>query len=145
VLVANDGVDKERVAPWLGNVGRVVTPVEGDRSARPAEKLGNRAFGSAYLPKVDLVLALGAVILRTSKDHEVAVRVGEGVPVLGRRSLLLGRLLVAVSALAEGVVRGDVQELAGGARLSTAELVNEGLAGGSSEEHADDICVDDVR
>jgi hypothetical protein len=29
------------------------------------------------------------------------------------------------------MVRGDVQELMGGVRLLTAELVNEGLAGGS--------------
>jgi hypothetical protein len=28
--------------------------------------------------------------------------------------------------------------------LSTAELVNEGLAGGSSEEHTKDVYVDDV-
>jgi hypothetical protein len=46
--------------------------------------------------------------------------------------------------LAGSMVRGDVQELAGGARLSTIELVIEGLAGGSSEERVDDICIDDV-
>jgi hypothetical protein len=78
----------------------VVTPIEGDQSARPAEKLGNRVLRGAYLPDADLVLALGAVILRTSKDHEATVQVGEGVPVLGWRSRLLGCLLVAVSALA---------------------------------------------
>jgi hypothetical protein len=43
------------------------------------------------------------------------------------------------------MVRGDIQELTGGARLSTAEHVNEGLAGGPREEHADDVCVDDVK
>jgi hypothetical protein len=47
--------------------------------------------------------------------------------------------------LAEGVVRGDVQELAGGARLPAAELVNEGLAGGPREVRANDIYVDDVK
>jgi hypothetical protein len=47
--------------------------------------------------------------------------------------------------LAGGLVRGDVQELMGGARHLTAELVNEGLASGSSEERTDDVCVDDVR
>jgi hypothetical protein len=34
---------------------------------------------------------------------------------------------------------------AGGVRLSTAKLVNEGLACGSSEEHAHDVYVDDVK
>jgi hypothetical protein len=47
--------------------------------------------------------------------------------------------------LAGGLVRGNVQELAGGAQLSTTELANEGLVGGSSEERADDVYVDDVR
>jgi hypothetical protein len=36
--------------------------MKGDRSARPTEKLGNRALGSTYLLEVDLVLALGAVV-----------------------------------------------------------------------------------
>jgi hypothetical protein len=78
----------------------VVTLIKGDRSARPTEKFGNRAFGGAYLPKADLVLALGAIVLRTSKDHEAAVWVEEVVPVLGWRSLLLGRVLATVPALA---------------------------------------------
>jgi hypothetical protein len=47
--------------------------------------------------------------------------------------------------LAGGVVRGNVQDLAGGAWLSTDELVNEGLAGGSSEERADNVCINDIR
>jgi hypothetical protein len=94
------GVDKERVAPRSGNIGRVVTPIEGDWSARPTEKLGNRALSGAYLSEADLVLALGVIILRASKDHEAAIRVGEGVPVLERRPLVLERLLIAVPTLA---------------------------------------------
>jgi hypothetical protein len=43
------------------------------------------------------------------------------------------------------VVRGDVYELAGGALLSAAELMNRGLAGGLREECTDGVCVDDVR
>jgi hypothetical protein len=43
------------------------------------------------------------------------------------------------------VVRGDVHELMGDARLSAVELINEGLAGGPGEERTDDVCVDDVR
>jgi hypothetical protein len=41
--------------------------------------------------------------------------------------------------LTGGVVRGDVQELAGGARLLTTELVIAGLTGGSGEERTDDV------
>jgi hypothetical protein len=69
------------------------------------------------------VLTLGAVILRTFKDHKAAVRVGEGVPVLGRRSLLLGHLLVAVPALAlAGLTKYLLEELA------ILELVLDGVA-----------------
>jgi hypothetical protein len=83
VLVTNDGVDNERVAPRPGDAGRVVTPVEGDRCARPTEKLEDSIPGSADFPESDLVFTLGAVILRTSEDHEAAVRVSEAAPVLG--------------------------------------------------------------
>jgi hypothetical protein len=101
----------------------VVTPIEGDRSARPTVKLGNRALGNAYLPEADLVLALGAVVLRTSKAHEAAVRVGEGIPILGRRSLLLGRLLVAIPALALARLTQHALE-----ELAILELVPDGVA-----------------
>jgi hypothetical protein len=47
--------------------------------------------------------------------------------------------------LTEGVVRGDVQDLTGGVRLSIAELVNEELASGPCEERANDVRVNDVR
>jgi hypothetical protein len=101
----------------------VVTLIEGDWSARPTEKLGNRALGGTYLSEVDLVLVLGAVVLRTSKDHEVAVRIGEGVLILGCHSLLLGHLLVAVPALAPtGLTQHPLKELA------ILELVLEGVA-----------------
>jgi hypothetical protein len=53
------------------------------------EKFGGTKLLVAHTPEADLVLALGAVILRTSKDHEAVVRVGEGVPILGQHSLLL--------------------------------------------------------
>jgi hypothetical protein len=78
---------------------------------------------AAHTPEADLVLALGAVVLRTSKDHVAVVRVGEGVPVLGRRSLDLGRLLVTVSALAPaGLTQHPLEELA------ILELVLDGVA-----------------
>jgi hypothetical protein len=87
------------------------------------EKFWNRAFGGAYLLELDLVLALGAVILRTSKDHEAAVWVREGVPVLSRRSLLLGRFLVMVPAIAlAGLIQHPLEE------FTILELVLEGVA-----------------
>jgi hypothetical protein len=43
------------------------------------------------------------------------------------------------------VVRGNVQELMGGAQLPAVELVNEGLAGGPRQERIDDVCVDDIK
>jgi hypothetical protein len=77
----------------------MVVSIEGDRSARPTEELGGGAPSGADLPESDLVLALGAVILRTSEDHEVAIQLGEAVPVLGRRPLIFGLLLVAIPTL----------------------------------------------
>ena len=47
--------------------------------------------------------------------------------------------------LAGGVVCGNVKQVAGGMRLYTAELVDQGLAGRPREECADDVRVDDIR
>ena len=47
--------------------------------------------------------------------------------------------------LARGMVHGDVEQVMGGPRLHTAELVDQGLAGYPREECTDDICFDDVR
>ena len=47
--------------------------------------------------------------------------------------------------LTGGVVRGDVEQVAGGTGLHTAELVDQGLAGCPREERADDVHVDDIR
>jgi hypothetical protein len=59
------------------------------------------------------VLTLGAVILRTSKDHEVAIRVGEAAPVLGRCSLIFGGLLIAVPDLVlAGLTQHALEKLA---------------------------------
>jgi hypothetical protein len=99
-LVANDGVDNERVAPRSGNTGRVAATIEGDWSARPTEELGDGALGGTNLLELDLVLTLGVAILRTSEDHETTVQLREVVPFLCRCSLIFGRLLVAVPTLA---------------------------------------------
>ena len=47
--------------------------------------------------------------------------------------------------LTRGMVCGDVELVVGGMRLHTAKLVDQGLAGCSREEHADDVCIDDTR
>ena len=47
--------------------------------------------------------------------------------------------------LVEGVVHGDVEQVAGGMGLNTAELVDQGLAGCPREERTDDVCIDNIR
>ena len=66
--------------------------------------------------------------------------------------LTLGLALVPASAkdrsnrlLARGVVRGDIEQVAGGTGLQAAKLVDHGLIGCPREERADDIYVDDIR
>ena len=66
--------------------------------------------------------------------------------------LVLGLALVPASVedrsdrlLAGGMVRGDVEQVVGGTRLHTTELVDQGLVGCPREERADDIRVNDIR
>ena len=47
--------------------------------------------------------------------------------------------------LAKGVVRGDIEQVAGGTGLQAAKLVDQGLAGCPGEECADDVCINDIR
>ena len=47
--------------------------------------------------------------------------------------------------LAGGVVHGDVEQVAGGTGLQTANLVDQGLTGCPGEERADDVRVNDIR
>ena len=47
--------------------------------------------------------------------------------------------------LAGDMVRGDVEQVAGGTGLHTAELMDQGLTGCPREEHADDVRIDDIR
>ena len=66
--------------------------------------------------------------------------------------LTLGLALVLASIedrsdrlLARGVVRGDVEQVAGGTGLQAAKLVDQGLTGRPREECADDVRIDDIR
>ena len=47
--------------------------------------------------------------------------------------------------LAEGMVSGDVKQVAGGTGLQVAKLVDQGLVGRPEEECADDVHVNDIR
>ena len=47
--------------------------------------------------------------------------------------------------LAGGMVCDDVEQVAGGTRLQTPKLVDQGLAGCPREECADDVRIDDIR
>ena len=47
--------------------------------------------------------------------------------------------------LTRGVVRGDVEKVAGGTGLQAAKLVDQGLTGCPREECADHIHADDIR
>ena len=66
--------------------------------------------------------------------------------------LALGLALVLASTknrsdhlLVGGMVRGDVEHVAGGMGLQTAKLVDQGLTGCPGEESADDVCINDIR
>jgi hypothetical protein len=69
------------------------------------------------------VLMLGAVILRTSEDHEAAILLGEAAPIHGRRPLIFGCLLIAVPALALARLTQHALE-----ELAVLELVLDGVA-----------------
>ena len=47
--------------------------------------------------------------------------------------------------LARGMVGGDVEELLGGSRALTSQLVNQGLIGGPRQESSYNVGVGDVR
>ena len=66
--------------------------------------------------------------------------------------LALGLALVPTSAkdrsdslLTGGVVRGDVEQVAVGTGLRTAELVDQGLTSCPREDRADDVHVNHIR
>ena len=94
-LLAHDGVDDKRVASWSGNVGGMVPQIEGDRRFRPAKEGGDDRFGDACLSIAHFVLALGVDGIRSPKDHEAFLRVGEAIIILARRASIFGRLVLA--------------------------------------------------
>jgi hypothetical protein len=87
------------------------------------EELGDGVPDGADFPKSDLVLTPDEVILRTSKDHEASVRVGEAAPILGQHSLIFGGLLIMVPALALAGLAQHALE-----KLTVPELVLDRVA-----------------
>jgi hypothetical protein len=86
--------------------------------------------GATLVPPLPLILHCGgALVLLCTLGLSHGPTIGEDCP---------DRLL------AGGVVRGDVQELTGGAWLSTTELMNEGPAGGPDEERTGNVCINDI-
>ena len=68
-----------------------------------------------------MVLALGlALVPSSAKDRSVRLHTG-------------------------GMVHGDVEQVAGGTGLQTAELIDQRLTSCPGEERADDVHVNDIR
>ena len=95
-LLADDGVDDERVASWSRDVGGMVPLIEGDRRFRPAEEGGDGRLGSSCLSIANLVLALGPDGIGSTEDHDAFVSVGETISVLAHHPSFLGCRLFAV-------------------------------------------------
>jgi len=114
----------------------------------------------------ELVEVVGLVLLGLlayTVDRGDQSWVGQSAPILlvllallcgGALTLVLALGLAPVSAttkdrldylLTGGVVRGDVEQVAGGMGLQLAKLVDQGLVGCPREECADDVLVDDIR
>ena len=95
VLLADDGVDDERVATRSDDMRRMASMIKSDRGVRPAKERGDDRFGGACLSVAYLVLALGVDGVRSPKDHEAFLRVGEAVIILAHCASFLGCLLLA--------------------------------------------------
>ena len=96
-LLANNGVDDERVASWSGDVGGMVPLIEGDRRFRPAEEGGDGRLGGACLYIANLVLALGPDGVGPTKDHDALLRLREAISILACHTSFLGRCLLVLS------------------------------------------------
>ena len=112
-LLADDGVNDERVASWSYDVGGMVPLIKSDRGFRPAEEGGDGRLSGACLPIVHLVLAFRPDGVKPAEDHDALLRLGEAISVLARRASFLGRRLFAVSLLwATGLSEETFEELA---------------------------------
>ena len=99
MLLADDGVDNERVASWSCDVGGMVPLIKGDRGFRPAKEGGDGCFGGSSLPVAYLMLAFSLDGVGPAEDHDALLKFGETISVLACRASLLGYRLLAVSLL----------------------------------------------
>ena len=67
-LLADDGVDDERVVTWSGDVGRMISLIKSDRGIQPAKERGDGQLGGACLSIAYLVLTLGVDSVGSPKD-----------------------------------------------------------------------------
>ena len=95
MLLANDGVDDERVASWTRDMGGMIPLIEGDRRFRPAKEGGDGRFGDACLSVAHFVLALGVDGIGSPEDAFFGVE--KTIPILARRASILSCCLLALS------------------------------------------------
>ena len=98
-LLADDGVDDERVASRSRDVGGMVPLIEGDRRFLPAEEGGDGRLDGACLPIAHLVLAFSPNGVGPSEDHNALLGLRETVSILACRVSSLGCRVLAVSLL----------------------------------------------
>ena len=94
-LLADDGVNDERVATWSGDVERMVSLIKSDRGVRPAKERGDGRLSGTCLSIAYLVLALRVDSIGSPKNHEAFLRVGEAVFILACHASFLGLLHLA--------------------------------------------------
>ena len=112
VLLMDDGVDDEWVASQSSDVGWMVPLIKSDRRFRPAKEGGDDRFGDARFLVAHFMLGLGVDGIRSPKDHDAFLKVGEAVPILAHRASFLGRLFLALPFLwLAGLSQKVLQEL----------------------------------
>ena len=97
VLLADDGVDDERVVSRSSDVGRVAPLIKGDRRFQPVKEGGDGRLDDACLSIAHFVLVLGVDGIISPKDHEAFLRIGKAIPIVARCASYLGRCLLALS------------------------------------------------
>ena len=95
MLLADNGVDDERVVTRSGDVGRMVSLIKSDQGVRPDKERRDARLGDTCLSVAYLVLALGVDSVESPKDHEAFLGVREAIFILARRASFLGLLLLA--------------------------------------------------
>ena len=99
VLLADDGVDDERVASRSCDTGGMVPLIKGDRGLRPAEEGGDGRLGGAHLPVAYLMLEFGPDGVRPAEDHDALFRFRETIPILACHATPPNCRLLAVPLL----------------------------------------------